>query len=326
MNLLGSSLARSRKPRLTSRLEPLETRCLLTKFPPAITIQELPNPANSGTTELIITGTKHNDSISINDNGTGAAGNMFVSYGNGQDYMSTGAVTAVDVVTGAGSDRVTYELDSNLQAADQEVILVGSGLKNGGGSVQFTVNIVGAINDGSNLLAIAVPDPKKLTSMAINDSGAIDGTFSGGISQFESKSLKPGPENFRFQSTANVGPDGLISTGMVGGKHNDVGSLTYSGINNGEIDVFEVGNGGSDQLGADVFMNVGSTGVVGDASDTSIVKGSGKDHLSFTIERGTDTTSPNGIFAQVIGTSKRDKVVHTGNVLVKTKGSVTLTP
>ena len=147
------------------------------KFGSQITIQELPNAADPGTTELLIVGTKGNDSVSISDNGTGTAGNMFVSLSGGRDYMSTGAVTAIDVVTGKGNDRVTYELDSNLQATNQELVLVGSGLKTGGGAVQFTVNIVGAILDGSNLLAVTVPDPKKLTTMTINDSGEIDGAF-----------------------------------------------------------------------------------------------------------------------------------------------------
>src|SRR6516164_4298645 len=89
------------------RLESLEPRCLLAaKLPAQITIQEMPNPAVPGTTELIITGTKKNDGITINDNGTGTAGNMFVSLSDGRDYMSTGAVVAVDVITGTGSDHV----------------------------------------------------------------------------------------------------------------------------------------------------------------------------------------------------------------------------
>ena len=95
----------------------------------------MPSTLHPGTTELFITGTKKNDVISIGDNGTGTAGNIFVSLSGGRTYMSTGAVTEVGVQTGAGSDRVTYELDGNLQASNQELVFIGSGLKTGGGAV-----------------------------------------------------------------------------------------------------------------------------------------------------------------------------------------------
>ena len=111
---------------------------------------------------------------------------------------------------------------------------------------------------------------------------------------------------------------------MIGGSHNDVANISYSGTNNGEIDLNAIGSGGSDQLSADIFMIPGSTGTVGSSNRVAMIKGSGKDHLSFTIHQGTDSTSTTNIFAQVIGTSKKDKVVHTGNVMVHTKGSVSL--
>jgi hypothetical protein len=314
-----------KSPLSGARLELLESRCLLTsKLPAQITIQEVPSPLIPGTTELLITGTKKNDGISISDNGTGTAGNMFVSLSNGEDYMSTGAVTSVDVATGTGSDRVTYELDGNLQTPNQELVFVGSGVKKGGGAVQLTVNIVGSILDGSQLVVLAQPDPKKPTTMTVNDSGEIDGQFTTGISAVGQTKLKPGPENFSLQSTAKVGPNGILDMGAVGGSHNDVAKITYSGTNDGQIDVTELGNGGSDQLSADIFMTAGSTGSVGAANNESEIEGSGKDRLSFTVEQGTDTTSTTNIFAEVIGTTKKDKVVHTANVFVKTKGTVTL--
>ncbi len=139
-------------------------------------------------------------------------------------------------------------------------------------------------------------------------------------------SIKPGPENFNLQSTGNVGPNGELDTGAVGGSHNDVAKISYSGTNNGVVNVFEVGNGGKDNLSADVYMFPGSTGSVGTSTDGATVEGSGKDKLSFTVERGTDTTTATNIFAEVIGKTKKDKVIHTANVFAKTKGSVTLAP
>jgi hypothetical protein len=287
-------------------------------------IQEAPSTLVPGTTDLLIQGTKKSDSISISDNGTGNPGNIFVSTSSGEDYTSAGAVTGIDVATGTGSDHVTYELDGNLNTPNQELVIVGSGVKNGGGTVQFTVNIVGAVENGSNLVVLGVPDPRKPTMMTVNDSGEIDGDFSAGTSLFGQTKLKPGPERLSFQSTATIGSTGLIDTGLTGGKHNDVAQFSYSGKNNGQIDVFALGDGGNDQLSADVYMDPGSTGTVGAPNNESVIEGSGKDRLSFTVEQGTDTTTATNIFAEVLGTTKKDKVTHTANVFVKTKGSVTL--
>ncbi len=160
--------------------------------------------------------------------------------------------------------------------------------------------------------------------MTLNESGEIDGDFTAGISTLGTKSPKPGPVKFSAQSTGTIGAGGDIDMGAVGGKHNDVATISYSGTNNGEIDVFELGNGGSEDLSADIFMIPGSTGSVGSSNNQSIVEGSGKDQLSFTVEQGNDTTTTSNVFAQIIGKSKKDKVTHTANVIVQTKGKVTL--
>jgi hypothetical protein len=315
----------SRNPLSGTRLESLEVRCLLNaKMPAQITIQEAPSTLIPGTSQLLIQGTKKSDSISISDNGTGNPGNIFVSTSSGQDFTSTGAVTAIDVATGNGNDHVTYELDSNLTTPNQELVFVGSGARNGRGTVQFTVNIVGAIEDGSNLVALAVPGAKNPTMLTVNDSGEIDGDFSAGTSLFGDTKIKPGPEKFSFQSTAKIGSTGTINTGLSGGPHNDVAQFSYSGTNNGQIEIEDLGNGGSDQLSADVYMVPGSTGTVGSSTDASVIKGSGKDRLSFTVEQGTDTTTATNIFAEVIGTTKKDKVTRTANVFANTKGEVTV--
>ena len=183
MPIVDASRTRLMKRSACLRFDKLDDRCLLSgKTPPQITIQETPSTIGvPGSTLLLITGTKNNDSISINDNGTGTAGNIFVSLGDGRDYMSTGAVSEIAVATGKGNDRVTYELDGNLQPNVQELVFVGSNVKRGGGSVQFTVNIVGKVLDGASLGIIGVPDAKKTTTMTVNDSGEIDGSLTAGL-------------------------------------------------------------------------------------------------------------------------------------------------
>ena len=186
------------------------------------------------------------------------------------------------------------------------------------------VNIVGKILDGTNLVVLAEPDPRKPTAMTVNETGEVDGTLTAGISPLSGSKVKFGPESYKFQSTATIGPSGVLNVGMFGGTHNDVANVTYSGTNDGEFALDLIGAGGSDQLSADVFMIPGSTGTVGTPTNNAIVKGSGKDRLRFTIEQGTDTTSTTNVFAQAIGTTRKDKIVHTANVSVKTKGAVSL--
>ena len=309
-------------------LETLEDRCLLSMKPaPVVTFSETPNSSSlfPGTI-LTITGTNKNDSISINDNGTGTAGNIFVSTGTGQDYMSSGAVSELAVLTGKGTDNVTYELDGNLQPKANELIEVGSSRKGqSGGSVHLTVNIVGKVLDQSSLAIFEAPDPTHKNTMTVNDSGEVDGNLTAGIAKLGSTHPGRGPEVFSFQSTGTIGLNGDLDVGMVGSKAKDTASVSYYGTNDGELDIAELGNGGNDLLSADVYMIPGSTGKVGSSANVSTLKTSGKrDNLRFTIHQGTDSTTTTNIFAALIDTSKKDISAHTGNVMAITKGADTV--
>jgi hypothetical protein len=162
--------------------------------------------------------------------------------------------------------------------------------------------------------------------MIVNDPGEIDGFLGTGITYpGTNPAAAGGPEVFQFTSTAAIGPDGQISTGLNGSKRNDSASVSYKGTNNGELDITEIGNGGNDQFEADVTMVAGSTGTVGQGMFPSYLRTSGKkDRLTFTIARGNDLTSTNGIYAQIFDTSKKDVSLHTANVTAFTKGMDTI--
>ncbi len=306
-----------------AQIQSLEDRCLLSAKPPAqITIQEVPSSVNPGMSELLITGTKNNDGISINDNGTGTAGNIFVSLDDGRDYESVGAIDEIAVATGKGKDHVTYELDGNLQPGVNELVFLGSGLKKGGGTVQLTVNVVGKILDTSMLEIIGAPDPKKKTTMIVNDSGDIDGELIAGIAPLTGSVARPGaPELFTLNSTANIGSNGILDTGLRGASRNDVAAISYAGTNNGEIAITAVGDGGNDQLDADVYMAPGSTGTVGQSGGPSVMEASGKSRLRFTVALGTDSTTATNVFAKVVALSRKVMTVRTANVTAPAKGS-----
>jgi hypothetical protein len=288
-------------------------------------IQEMPNTPGPGETELLITGTKKNDGIVINDDGTNDPGNISVSVNNGTDFTSVNAITLIEVATGSGKDNVVYELNGDLEPNVERDVIVGSGAKNGGGTVQFTANVNGRILPKSELFIFGIGDKTKTTTMTVNKSGEIDGAvITGLLASLTSKTTKVGPEHFLFSSTAPIAGDGSLVTEFIGGTKNDTADVEYSGKNDGEIFVDEAGNGGSDQLAADIDMTAASGGTVGDSSNEAIVSGAGKDLLTFRIRRGTDSTSTTGINATITGSSRKDKLVHTANVLATTSGSDTI--
>lgn len=305
--------------------ESLECRRLLSgKAPAQVTIQEMPNTPNPGNTELVITGTKKNDGIVIKDNGTNTPGNVSVSVNDGTDFTSVNAISVIEVATGTGKDNVTYELNGDLEPNVVHDVFVGSSAKNGGGTVQLTVNVAGRMLAKSGLFIFALADKTKTTTMTVNDSGEIDGELATGLfAPGDGKSIKAGPEHYSLSSTAPILGDGSLNAELIGAGKNDTADVEYAGKNDGEILVKEMGNGGSDQLTANIDMTATSGGVVGDSSNQATVSGAGHDLLTFRIRRGTDSTSTTGIDATITGGSRKDKLVHTANVLAATNGSDT---
>ncbi len=114
---------------------------------------------------------------------------------------------------------------------------------------------------------------------------------------------------------------------MLGSTKNDHVGVAYSGTNNGVLDIQEYGQGGSDQLTASAFLTSGSTGSVGQSfSDPAVINATGKAHISFTIDDGTDSTSTTNVFAKVVATSRKAATVRTANVGAPKKGSDTIVP
>jgi hypothetical protein len=320
--------------RQTPRLEALESRRLLSGKPaPQVTIKELPLPTNvstfgtPGTDELLITGTKGNDNISITDNATGASGNITVSVAS-KNFVSTGTVTAIIVRTGTGNDNVTYELDGELQPNVTESIAAGSGTKSGGGSLKFTANIMGKIPDGASVYVFGYSDLTKPTIMTVSDNYEIDGFLESALAPgSRNPNRQGGREVFNFSSSSTIGPEGEIDAELTGGPKNDGASILYSGLNNGDVTTEADGLGGSNQFSADLDIVPGSTGIVGEPQHPSFLRTFGKkDYLRFTIHRGADSTSTGGIFAQIIDNSRTDVSQHTGNVTAMTRGSDTIFP
>src|SRR4051812_22863597 len=107
MDQLKAGASRRRRLASTPGLESLEGRRLMAAQPLAPGVREI---TTNGATELIITGTNRADTITISDNGTGAAGNVTVTSGTGATYTSVGPIAMIQVIAKGGNDQVTYNL------------------------------------------------------------------------------------------------------------------------------------------------------------------------------------------------------------------------
>lgn len=321
----------ARKRSIAPQLEALEGRRLLAaKVTPQVTVQELETSPGSGSYYLLVTGTRRNDSILVTDNGKQAPGSLMVSANGVVSYISQRPSTSVAVVTGAGKDRVVYELQGDLRPdALQNVVVASSGRGipatrsiAGGGSLQVTVNVVGKVSKGATLFVLATPDPKGATALALNAPGAIDGTLFAGLTNLAAPGGKRlGPTTLDVNSTAAIAATGQLRVGVQGGSSRNVARINYSGANNGDIAVSATGSGAKDSLAAVVNMAAGSTGTVG-RDATSTVGGFGRaPDVRFLIARGLDTRTKTGINALIQATSRRSVAVHTPNVISLVAGS-----
>ena len=118
-----TGLARKRRASKAPNLETLEGRRLMTAAPSQVGIREV---TQKGYTELDVIGTNKGDTITINDNGTVAPGNISVNLPNGTTYTSKGGISVVKVQDGTGSDHITYNLTATLTTPRSVLVNLGA--------------------------------------------------------------------------------------------------------------------------------------------------------------------------------------------------------
>lgn len=322
-----------RKPRprqLRPTLDPLETRRLMAaKVAPQVSIVETPDGAGSVTIQ--VTGTSRNDNIFVTDDGKHAAGSLRITANGIPLFINTAPFSFVTIATGAGRDRVSYNLAGGLAAGPSQNVSISSAGQNGisnrgGGNLQVTANLAGSIAANSSLTLLVSPDPKASTTLNVAHSGTVDGNLIYGLTPTNSNStnVRTGPTTFTAISTATVGASGLLGIGQIGGASRNLMQVDYNGTNNGELFVFGSGRGAKDVLTASLAMNAGSTGTVGQNTPAQLMSTGKNARVQFLIARGTDTTSMTGIVAQLSTTSKQSVTVHTANVMTLSAGKDTV--
>ena len=264
---MGSYQHRGRRPvRFRPRVDRLEDRNLL-----SVSITQHGDV-------LVIRGDFHEDTITINDNGTGAAHNITVQ-ANGTTFTSgTDPVDKIFVSTRGPADHVFYNLTGDTKSA------MTLGVRLGEGRDDFTAHL-----NGHQLLAGAD------YAFDVHDGN--------------------GGDTSQLFGDANVAiaEGATLSVRMHAGFGEDHLGVSYEGQLNGKINMDLRGGAGDDRLDADFELQAGSNGTLGTPTDPALLHGGpGDDVLTYLVHvNGTA-----GVFAVANGGGGINICRHTANVKV----------
>lgn len=292
------------RPRLTlaPNLESLEGRQLLAASAGQLRLQEI---STNNYVELLITGTPQNDVVTIDDNGTGTAGNIRVTLADGTSYTSKQAISQVAFQGRRGNDQVTYNLNGDLVASRTVLIDLGAG------DDQFTGNVKGAIDTSATFALEAFGDPGN-DNMVINESGAVQaGTF------FPYLEGNAGNDTLGYNAIGNISAGATVGPGMSGGVGNDTITANYAGVVNGTYlyNLTMDGGAGNDTLSNNAYVLAGSNGQLGANSSTKAVVqgGAGNDQIRDSVIVDPTATAVQ-VNMSVIGGAGSDTIHRTSNV------------
>ena len=298
----SGSVRGRRKIAVIANLEPLEGRQLMAANAAQVGFHE---DGSTGTQTLVITGTNKADVITINDNGTGVAGNITVTLGTGNVYTTQSAITQIELVGKGGNDQVTYNLNGDLVVPRVVLVDLGSG------NDRFTDNLNGAINSASGLDIESYGDAGNDT-MVSNQSGA---TLQGdAVVYFEGDA---GNDNLSYNGSGTIAAGASFSPELSGGSGNDTINSNFTGLINGYYmyNLAADGGSGNDKINVTTNVLAGSTGTVGSsaAAPAAIQGGSGNDTILYNVQ--VDPAATQGqVYAVVVGGQGKDKVTRSANV------------
>jgi Ca2+-binding RTX toxin-like protein len=295
---------RSRRHRVATALglEYLEGRRLMAAGGAQVGVGEV--TASDGTTELIIRGTNRADVINVEDNGTGQAGNVTVTLGDGASYTSQGAITQIQVLGRGGDDQVSYDLAGDLVATRTVQVDLGAG------NDQFTARLDGAIANAIGLDLEAYGDSGSDNLSVVQAGPTLAGT------DFVYLEGDAGADALSYTGTGVVAAGASVLPALSGGAGNDTLTSNYAGQIDGNY-IYNLaidGGAGSDTITDNIAVGAGSTGTVGSGSGTpaAIQGGAGNDQIRFAV--AVDPAAQVQVDAVAIGGAGKDAVQRTSNV------------
>lgn len=264
---------------------------------------------SDGAVELRVVGTNRDDVVRIDDNGTGAAGNVTVSLSDGRIYTTKKAISLIQVAGKKGNDQVSYNLTGDLVSARAVVTTLGAG------DDRFTASVDHAVRT-TQMLDLEAYGEAGNDNLAIRQTGPV----TGGI-VFPFLQGDDGDDTLSYSAAGDIGVGATVGPGLVGGAGNDTIAIAYSGNVDGQFLYSSTidGGPGDDNLDARVDVGPDSSGKVGtDTATTAVVQGGdGNDRIRFavTIAVADDPSATRAqSFTTAVGGAGTDSVLRTSNV------------
>lgn len=227
-----------------------------------------------GPDTLVVTGDAASDAVVLRDDGLGNISGFATGAGN----FSFGGIKQISVGTGAGADRVVYQLMRPLQPGQFRNVVVGLG----DGNDSFTANLYNANGVGSDLLANS-----RLQLTCWGGEGA-------------------DRLGINAQHDVDVAAGAVLKMILLGEGGNDLITGYYKGENDGAVSIREFDGGtGNDIVRGLIHEDAGSTGV----NAGQVHGGDGNDQLALFLN-----TLSVPILGLLDGGAGTDTGVHSANV------------
>jgi hypothetical protein len=258
-----------------------------------------------GAVELRMVGTNRDDVVRIVDDGTGTAGNVRVTLGDGRTYTSKNAVSSITVVGKKGNDQVRYNLTGDLLSARTVTTTLGAG------NDQFVASIDHAVQTTQVLdleaFGGAGDDHLSILQAGPVTAGTVFPYLQGDV----------GNDTLSYTAAGDVGAAATVGPGLMGNDGDDTIAIDYVGNVLGQFLYSSTVDGGpgADNLSARVALGAASTGKVGtDTATTAFVQGGdGEDQIRFAVAVDPAATRAR-VFATAAGGAGTDTVRRTSNV------------
>jgi hypothetical protein len=308
--MLRSTRTSSVRPRFNPRLEALEDRALM-----AVAV-------NFAGGVLTFTGAAANETLTMNDNGSGTV--AFTATGAGSSSFN--GVDRIVINLKGGNDTVTYNLNGPLSTARRIDADLGAGndrfRANLGGQdllADLDLDIKGAAgNDRVELNQIGRISANDKLSAKVTGNGGEDrvtATMVGDVQGRAEFDVRGGSDSDSFTLNALSDVD-VSSNGVLDVRSDDAAlNFDYRGELDGRLLLDAIGASGQDTLTADLTLDAGSTGGAGDTGNAAKIDGrGGRDTLRFTVVNNSGSPATATVFAQIDGGTGRDVGTRTTNV------------
>lgn len=298
-------------------LEPLESREVMTVMPPTFTLGGI----------MTVTGDGGSDKIEIVDTGLTGAGQLHFRINGGSWNAAPVGVWRVAVDMGGGNDTVIYNMGRSFDASKPDGLGAAVNGKIAGRYAEIEANLGSGVDtfDATVHGTVAGPNGMRVLANGQNGNDTITGRLNGDVTggahmgfSFHGGETDNGVDFINVYANdanndADVAAGSVLWTNVSGGAGNDNIQYRYDGEVDGQVELDLEGDAGADWVRAEVTLDAGSLGRLGNGNGRARVYGGDGDYD--TADFFVFGTAALGVDAEVGGGLGLDTVHRTANVV-----------